>query len=96
MIYKIKEKIQQRFHPEYVDVLDESGNHHVPKGVISHLKIVIVTEEFRGLRPLNRHRILHELLADEIKELHAISLHLFTKEEWKPIESPKCRGLLKF
>ena len=84
--------------PNHLEVTNESMNHSVPPGSESHFKVVLVSEEFQDLRPLQRHRLVHNLLEEEIRgPIHALALHLYTEDEWKkrfgsaPM-SPPCLG----
>ncbi len=84
--------------PVHLEVINESGNHNVPPGSESHFKVVMVSEQFDGLRPLQRHRMVHELVQAELDgPVHALSLHLYTIKDWKEKKgnthpSPPCRG----
>lgn len=82
-----------------LDVLiidDESHGHRVPVGAESHFKIVAVSENFQSLSRVARHRKINTLLSSEFEHgLHALSLHLYTPEEWNKREhtapkSPEC------
>ncbi|MBX9702737.1 MAG: BolA family transcriptional regulator, partial [Silvanigrellaceae bacterium] len=79
-----------------LDVLDESHSHHVPAGAETHFKVIMAAEEFKTLSRLERHRLINKLLRDEFDQgLHALSLYLYTPEEWqnkiKVPDSPACR-----
>lgn len=83
--------------PDILLIEDESGQHHVPSGAESHYKIVAVSTHFNTLNRVARHRLVNSLVSQEFsKGLHALSLHLFTPEEWLTRttdvqDSPKCR-----
>lgn len=72
--------------------------HNVPPSSESHYKVVAVSEQFQGQSLVFRHRMINELLADEIAgPIHALSLHTMTPNEWssqsKPVsDSPLCLG----
>jgi BolA protein len=94
----IAEKLQARFPLEHLEVQNESGNHNVPPGSETHFKVVLVSDEFDGLRLIARHRAINEALADEFENgLHALALHTYTRDEWHgrfgdaPM-SPPCLG----
>ncbi len=84
--------------PDHLEVVNESSNHNVPSGSESHFKVVLVSQKFEGLRPIQRHRIVNELLAEELQgSVHALALHLYTEADWrkrygKAPMSPPCRG----
>ena len=84
--------------PLHLEVVNESGNHNVAPGSESHFKVVIVTPQFEGVRLLERHRIVNNLLADELAgPVHALAIHAYTEANWEkrfgsaPM-SPPCLG----
>ncbi|MDG3087370.1 BolA/IbaG family iron-sulfur metabolism protein [Vibrio hannami] len=94
----IESKLQSAFSPSHLQVLNESYLHNVPPGSESHFKVVVVSEEFEGLRLIARHRKVNATLSEELEEaIHALSIHTFTKQEWvdrneaEP-ESVHCKG----
>lgn len=85
--------LSEHLQPVFLEVLNESNNHHVPAGSETHFKITMAAAKFRELSLVERHRLINTLLAKEFKQgLHALSLHLYTPEEQKPSpQSPACR-----
>ena len=94
---RIHALITQQFAPTHLEVEDESHHHHVPEGSESHFKITAVSAQFASLTRIARHRLLNTLLKTEFEQgLHALSMHLYTLEEWLAkgktvLESPKCQ-----
>jgi BolA protein len=90
--------LTKRLTPLLLEVQNESNTHQVPKGSETHFKVVIVSEAFHTLTRIARHRLVNDLLSNEFKEgLHALSLHLYTPEEWDKntkgvLASPACRN----
>ena len=88
----------KRLTPLLLDVQNESNMHQVPKDSETHFKIVIVSDEFNTLTRIARHRMVNDLLSTEFSSgLHALSLHLYTAEEWekkggKITASPACQN----
>lgn len=84
--------------PTHLDVIDESYRHHVPEGAESHFKVVIISDDFIGKRLLARHRIIYQLLTEQLAgSVHALALHTYTTEEWRSQQddvphSPPCHG----
>ncbi len=81
--------------PLYLEVIDESTKHSVPKGSESHFKVVITSHCFEGLSHIERHRIVQDHLKKIFEEgLHALTLTAKTPEEWNSNptfeQSPKC------
>ncbi|KTD23595.1 regulator of penicillin binding proteins and beta lactamase transcription (morphogene) [Legionella lansingensis] len=81
----------------HLSVENESSKHHVPLGSETHFKVLVVSDAFKGMTMINRHRKINSLLDDELKTgLHALTLHLYTPEEWQQRngttqKSPSCR-----
>ncbi|GAA6038157.1 hypothetical protein JCM8097_005768 [Rhodosporidiobolus ruineniae] len=64
----LKDKLEQSLHGAKVDVQDVSG------GCGSFYAISIAHESFKGLSTIKQHRIVNELLKDEIKGMHGLQL----------------------
>ncbi|MCY3858701.1 MAG: BolA/IbaG family iron-sulfur metabolism protein [Gammaproteobacteria bacterium] len=84
--------------PLHLEVVNESGNHNVAPGSESHFKVTIVSTQFEGMRLLDRHRMINDLLATELSgPVHALAIHAYTEANWKsrfgkaPM-SPPCLG----
>ena len=82
--------------PDLLTVDDESYRHHVPVGSETHFKVLIVSEAFHTLTRVARHRLVNAELKREFKTgLHALSLHVYTPDEWQQhtkniASSPAC------
>lgn len=51
-----------------------------------HFEATVVSEEFSGLNRLARHRLIYNALGERMKEeIHALSMKLFTAEEWNKL-----------
>ena len=92
----IEEKLTTLLQPEVLDVLNESHMHSGP-ATESHFKVVAVSNAFDGKMLIARHRMINEALADEFTQIHALSLHTMTPDEYfgkegKVAESPLCQG----
>lgn len=94
----IEQKLQQAFQPATLSVVNESHTHNVPPNSETHFKLVIVSTAFDGLRLIQRHRQVNDVLAAElIGPVHALAMHTYTPSEWEKREensplSPKCKG----
>lgn len=48
-----------------------------------HFEAVVVSESFNDQSRINRHRLIYAALGDRMKEeVHALSMKLYTNEEW--------------
>lgn len=45
----IRKKLQTALEATYLDVINESYMHNVPKGAETHFKVVVVSDKFDGL-----------------------------------------------
>ncbi|MGD8712541.1 MAG: BolA/IbaG family iron-sulfur metabolism protein [Thiohalophilus sp.] len=93
----IEEKLSQQIHPSHLQVINESDNHNVPPGSESHFKVVIVSDSFSGKPLIARHRLVNEVLAEELQNhIHALALHTYSPDEWQETDqapdSPPCHG----
>ena len=83
---RIRRKLTEALTPSRLDVYDDSHRHvgHVgarPEGE-THFTVEIVSDAFAGLTRLERHRLVHEVLADELAgPVHALSLKMLTTSE---------------
>ncbi len=80
---RIRTKLTQHFQPQKLDIVDDSARHHghagaaADGGAESHFNVEIVSAAFAGKSRVERQRLVHAVLADELKErVHALSLKL--------------------
>lgn len=72
-------KLKAAFNPVALSVIDESHQHagHAgahPSGE-SHFRVKIMAEAFRGVSRVGQHRLVNEVLAQELKErVHALAI----------------------
>ena len=93
----ILEKLERSFSPSYIQVINESDSHNVPKGSESHFKVILVSQEFEGKTAVKRHQSVYSVLAHELQSgVHALALHTYLPDEWKKQDSvpssPNCMG----
>lgn len=95
----IEQKLLDAFQPSHLEVINESNNHNVPPGSESHFKVIIVSKVFEGERLIKRHRLVNNVLSEELSEkIHALALHTYTEQQWQEQyasntpESPNCLG----
>lgn len=83
----------------FFQVVNESYMHNVPKGSETHFKVMVVSEAFKDLPLIKRHRLVNDNLSEELSSgVHALSIVAKTPEQWENMESktieqsPSCRG----
>ncbi len=73
---EIVDKVQQALPGAQVAVQDLTGTK-------DHYKARVVAEQFDGKPLVARHRLVYGALAEEMKgPIHALTLEVFTPEEW--------------
>jgi BolA protein len=75
----ITEKLTKAFSPVRLAVVDESDQHighagHRPEGE-SHFRVHIVAAAFQGKSRLERHRLINDVLREELGRVHALAIH---------------------
>ena len=94
----IQQKLENAFSPSHLEVTNESHMHNLPPGSESHFKVVIVSNSFDGKMLIARHRLINEVLKEELDgQIHALALHTLTSDEWdakqqQVLKSPPCHG----
>jgi BolA protein len=94
---RIYNALLAQLNPETLVVENESHKHNVPEGSETHFKITAVSNTLAGKPRVARHReVLEKLKPEFASGLHALSLHLYTKDEWLKRQgqtqaSPPCR-----
>ena len=91
----IESSLRLRFAPTFLQVINESSSHNVAKNSETHFKVVVVSAHFDGIRLLERHRLVHDALASQLRgPVHALSITAKTPAQWDGSirKSPPCLG----
>lgn len=97
---RLHDALTAELNPMILNIEDESHLHR-RQGIETHFKVIIVSARFEGLKLLQRHQKVNKLAAKEFKTgLHALSLHLYTPEEWEKRgastpQTPACQHVLR-
>jgi len=98
----IRNKLEEATGAEVIEVLNESRMHNVPPEAETHFRVVVVSNRFEGTNRLQRHRVIHGALTDELAgPVHALAIDALTPAEWRARGgsrglSPDCRGGSRF
>lgn len=80
----IRKRLQQAFHPSYLEIVDESAQHKGHQGAengAGHYSVIIVAECLNDQSRVAAHRKIYHVLHDLIpNEIHALKIHLKTAE----------------
>ena len=84
----IENLILKNYEPEFFSVLDVSeqhrGHQNFKEDVESHFEIIIVSEKFKNLNRIERHRKVNQSLREEfLSDLHSVIIKTYTVEEYK-------------
>ena len=76
---KIREALMIALRPTRLDVVNESelhaGHRSSPGSGESHFRVLVVSERFQGKSRIERHRMVNEALATELREgVHALAI----------------------
>ncbi|CCG41026.1 BolA family protein [Magnetospirillum molischianum] len=82
----LRRKLEQSFAPSRLDVTDESARHAghgAHAGKETHFALVVVSDAFTGKSRVERHRMVHSVLAEElvVGGVHALALTALTPQE---------------
>ena len=94
----LEHKIAAGIDALHLEVINESHRHNVAPGSETHFKVVVVSEDFHGRRPVQRHRMVYELVREEMSAgVHALALHTYSGQDWRSRPeatpgSPLCVG----
>src|SRR4051812_36885163 len=91
----LHEKLIARLSPSHLEIANESPQHGLPESAEKHFRVVAVSEAFSGLSRIDRHRLVQDTVAEELRtHIHALSVQAFTPDEWKgkSFDSPECLG----
>ncbi len=71
---QVADLIRQALPTAHVDVRSDDQ---------THFTALLVADEFNGLRPLARHKLVYRALGELVgREIHALSIEALTPQEW--------------
>uniref|UniRef100_A0A6B2F436 BolA family member 2 n=2 Tax=Bothriechis TaxID=44726 RepID=A0A6B2F436_BOTNI len=80
----LRERLLQGLEAEHVEVEDTT-----PGRCATSFKVLVVSPFFRGKALLQRHRLVNELLSEELKLIHAFEQRTLTPEQWAKEQEAK-------
>ncbi len=84
----IENLILKNYEPDFFSVKDVSeqhrGHQNFKENIESHFEIIIVSEKFKNLNRIERHRMVNKSLREEfLLDLHSVIIKTYTIEEYK-------------
>ncbi len=86
---RIEELIKSQLKVSAIEIVDFSAQHEGHKGNEGggHFQAVIISDDFKELSLLDRHKKIYSILGDLMKhEIHAFSMKTYTNEEFKSLK----------
>lgn len=81
---KIRIRLEAEFAPVALDIVDDSAKHAGHAGARDgkgHFNVHIVSERFRGTKPLERHRMVYAALGELMRtDIHALQVVALSPE----------------
>ena len=75
-VEEIKERLINNFPSDKIEAFDLRGSG-------DHFSIVVISDKFKNMSLVDRHRMIYSIFKDEIsKEIHAMQIQTYTFEEW--------------
>ena len=91
---KIIKNLNDNMNVSSLKIINESFMHNVPKDSESHFKVIIVSDDFKNLSQINRHKLVYTSLDTIMDDIHALSIQSFSLDEFRKnpvvLDSPKC------
>ena len=72
-----KEKIKKSLNAIHLEVIDLRGG--------DHIQVIAVSPEFENKTLIEKHKMIYDILAEEMKSnaIHALTLKTYAPAEWK-------------
>ena len=84
---EIEKRIKEKIKTSYLDVVDLRGG--------DHIQVIIVSPEFEKKSLVEQHKIIYDILSNEMKsnDIHALTLKTFSPSEWEKVKGTTTRGV---
>jgi BolA protein len=83
---EIRHRLEAALSPESLQVEDEGHMHIGHEGAKDgrgHFRVLIVSDNFRGKTPIQRHRLIYQALGDLMQtDIHALAIDAYSPEEF--------------
>jgi BolA protein len=82
---RIRSELQRELHADSIELIDDSHLHAGHAGARDgrgHFRVRIISPDFAGLRPLQRHQLVYRCLGPLMQtDIHALSITALTPDE---------------
>ncbi|QCI22304.1 BolA/IbaG family iron-sulfur metabolism protein [Buchnera aphidicola] len=96
ILKKINQCLRSELKINFIKIYDDSSFHNYSKKNLTHIRMVIVSNDFLNQTILTRHRVIFAILSKIKKDkIYSITLSTYTSREWeykkyKKISISKC------
>jgi BolA protein len=90
---KIEALLMATYAPIQLEIVNESDLHSGPKGRESHFKVLVVSDLFKDMKPIDRQKHIFQTLKDLMPRIHALSLRALTSDQIakaQDFKTPNC------
>ena len=93
---KIDKLLRDNLNVSKLIIRNESYKHNVPPRSESHFNVQIVSDDFKNLSQIQRHKMVYKAIESLLNEIHAFSISAITTSEFKENSSlkdtPECEN----
>lgn len=85
LVEHVKSKLLKELPAQHVEIIDNTWQHtgHASSNGGAHFEITVVSEAFQDQPIMAQHRMIHQLLKDEMAQyIHAMGLKTFTPDAY--------------
>lgn len=84
---EIERKIKEKINTSHLEVIDLRGG--------DHIQIIIVSKDFENKSLVEQHKLIYDILQDEMKtnEIHALALKTYSPSQWDKIKGAFTKDL---
>ena len=77
---EIELKIKEKIKTSHLEVIDLRGG--------DHIQVIVVSPEFENKSLVDQHKIVYDILSDEMKknEIHALTLKTYSPVQWEKVK----------
>ena len=86
---KIDKLLRDNLNVSKLIIRNDSNKHNVPLNSESHFNVQIVSDDFKDLSQIQRHKKVYKAVDSLLTEIHALSITAITTSEFE--ESPSLR-----
>ncbi|QFQ32628.1 BolA/IbaG family iron-sulfur metabolism protein [Buchnera aphidicola (Aphis fabae)] len=81
---QIKKYLASNINISHIEIYNDSKSHKYAKNTLTHITIIIISDDFVNKKTTDRHRLIFKILYEiHKKNIYSITLYTYTLNEWK-------------